>query len=104
MCKYISSNIDIKIVCMRKQKLSAEASAKKATRDLAIAKTPARREKKRENQVKRREVIKERGKLFLVGKDYDHKDGKFKSVKANRGNDGNGTKKERNSYEGSCTL
>jgi len=33
--------------------------------------------------------------LFLVGKDYDHKDGKFKSVKANRGNDGNGTKKEK---------
>ena len=28
------------------------------------------------------------------GKDYDHKDGKFKSIKANRGNDGKGTKKE----------
>ena len=27
--------------------------------------------------------------------DYDHKDGKFKSVKANRGNDGKGTKKEK---------
>ena len=26
--------------------------------------------------------------------DYDHKDGKFKSEKANRGNDGSGTKKE----------
>ena len=28
------------------------------------------------------------------GMDWDHKDGKFKSVKANRGNDGNGTKCE----------
>ena len=26
--------------------------------------------------------------------DYDHEDGKFESVKRNRGNDGNGTKKE----------
>ena len=30
----------------------------------------------------------------IKGKDYDHKDKKFKSVKANRGNDGKGTKKE----------
>ena len=30
----------------------------------------------------------------MKGKDYDHKDNKFKSVKANRGNDGKGTKKE----------
>ena len=33
--------------------------------------------------------------MSLKGKDYDHKDGKFKSVKANRGNDGIGTKKEK---------
>ena len=28
------------------------------------------------------------------GMDYDHKDNKFKTVNANRGNDGNGTKNE----------
>lgn len=89
---------------MRKQKLSAEASAKKATRDLAIAKTPARREKKRENQVKRREVIKERGKLFLVGKDYDHKMVSLSLLKQIEGMMGMVLRKKRNSYEGSCTL
>ena len=30
----------------------------------------------------------------INGKDYDHKDRKFKSIKANRGNDGKGTKNE----------
>ena len=30
----------------------------------------------------------------IKGKDYDHKDGRFKSIKANRGNDGKGTKRE----------
>jgi hypothetical protein len=29
-----------------------------------------------------------------LGKDYDHEDGKFESIKRNRGNDGNGTKSE----------
>ena len=57
----------------RKQKLSPEASMAKAARDLAMAKTPYRRAAKA---------------------DYDHKSGTFKSVKANRGNDGKGTKKE----------
>ncbi len=38
--------------------------------------------------------MKQNGKLYLLGKDYDHKDSKFKSVKANRGYDGQGTKKE----------
>jgi hypothetical protein len=28
------------------------------------------------------------------GKDYDHKDGRFESVKQNRGNEGKGTKSE----------
>ncbi len=28
------------------------------------------------------------------GKDWDHKDGRWESPKANRGNDGEGTKKE----------
>ena len=77
---------------MMKQKLSAKGKADKAKRDLAIANTPARKKKRAENQKKRRAAIKA-GK-DIKGKDYDHKDGKFKSVKANRGNDGYGTKKE----------
>ena len=75
-----------------KQKLSPLAARDKAVRDLAFAKSPARRAKKAENQVKRRKAIKE-GK-DIKGKDYDHKDRRFKSVKANRGNDGKGTKRE----------
>ena len=75
-----------------KQKLSPSAAKKKAARDLAFAKSPARRAKKAENQRKRRSAIKA-GK-DIKGKDYDHKDGKFKSIRANRGNDGKGTKNE----------
>ena len=74
------------------QKLSPKARAAKKKRDLAFAKTFARKRKKAENQVRRRKAIKE-GK-DIKGKDYDHKDRRFKSVKANRGNDGKGTKKE----------
>jgi len=44
--------------------------------------------KKAENQRKHRKNP------SMKGKDYDHKDKKFKSVKKNRGNDGKGTKKE----------
>ena len=77
---------------MAKQKLSAKARAAKKKRDLAFAKTFARKRKKAENQRKRRKAIKE-GK-DLRGKDYDHKKKKFVSVKKNRGNDGKGTKKE----------
>ena len=73
---------------LRKQKLSPEASMAKAARDLAFAKTPARRAKKADSQMKHRDNP------SMKGKDYDHKDSKFKSVKANRGNDGQGTKKE----------
>tara|TARA_R110002020_G_scaffold58870_1_gene161235 strand:+ start:236 stop:472 length:237 start_codon:yes stop_codon:yes gene_type:complete len=76
-----------------KQKLSAKASAAKKARDLAFAKTFARKRKKAENQRKRRAAIK--AGQNIKGKDYDHKDGRFKSVKANRGNDGKGTKKEK---------
>jgi len=79
---------------MAKQKLSKKAAAAKKRRDLAAAKTPARRAKKAENQRKRRAAKKKYGASFLKGKDYDHKSGRFKSVKANRGNDGKGTKKE----------
>jgi len=78
---------------MAKQKLSPKATAAKKKRDLAFAKTFARKRKKAENQRKRREAIKEG--RNIKGKDYDHKDHKFKSIKANRGNDGKGTKKEK---------
>lgn len=76
-----------------KQKLSPTAKRMKAIRDKKTAMTAVRRKKKAENQRKRRSAIKA-GKN-IKGMDYDHKDGKFKSVKANRGNDGKGTKKEK---------
>jgi len=74
--------------------LSPQAKRDKAKRDLKAAKTPARRKKKAENQRKRRKAKDKYGKSWLKGKDYDHDDKRFESVKANRGNDGNGTKKE----------
>ena len=74
------------------QKLSAIGRRTKLARDLAAAKTPNRRKKKAENQRLRR-AAKKAG-VTLKGKDYDHKEKKFKSVKANRGNDGKGTKNE----------
>ena len=77
-----------------KQKLSPEAKKAKAERDLKIAKSPRRMKMKRDNYAKRKEAGKKFGKLWLLGKDYDHEDGKFESVNRNRGNDGNGTKKE----------
>jgi len=68
-----------------KQKLSKEAALKKASSDLAMAKTPARMAKKADSQKRHRaDPSKE-------GLDYDHKSASFKSVKANRGNDGKGT-------------
>ena len=73
---------------LRKQKLSPSAAKKKAARDLAFAKSPARQAKKAENQRKHR------ANPGMKGKDYDHKTSTFKSVKANRGNDGKGTKLE----------
>ena len=75
---------------MAKQKLSPKAAADKKKRDLAFAKTFARKRKKAENQRKRRKAIKE-GK-DIKGKDYDHTKNKFVSVKANRGGHGKGTK------------
>ena len=74
------------------QKLSPTARRAKLARDLAAAKTPNRRRKKAENQRLRR-AAKKAG-VTIKGKDYDHKDKKFKTVKANRGNDGKGTKNE----------
>ena len=74
------------------QKLSPTAKRMKAIRDKRAAMTDDRKAKKAENQRKRRAAIKA-GKN-IKGKDYDHKERKFKSVKKNRGNDGSGTKRE----------
>ena len=71
-----------------KQKLSPRAAAAKKKRDLAYAKTPRRTKMKAENQRKHR------ANPGAKGKDYDHRTKKFTSVKFNRGNNGNGTKKE----------
>ena len=71
---------------MGKQKLSPTAARMKAIRDLAFAKTPMRRKKKKENQ-----RIGQNGTTDL------HHTGsgvKRVSIKKNRGNFGKGTKKE----------
>jgi|TARA_R100000329_G_scaffold5806_1_gene7417 hypothetical protein len=78
---------------MAKQKLTPTARRMKAIRDKRAAMTDDRRNKKAENQRKRR-AAKKAG-HDIEGKDYDHKDKKFKSIKLNRGNDGEGTKKEK---------
>ena len=72
-----------------KQKLSAQARRDKAARDLAFAKSPARRAKKAHAQREARA-----NPSAAKGKDFDHKRGRFVSVKSNRGNEGEGTKKE----------
>ena len=73
---------------VRKQKLSPKASAAKAARDLTAANTSKRAAFRADSQKKHR------ASPVNKNKDYDHKSGTFKSVKANRGNDGQGTKKE----------
>ena len=75
------------------QKLSPGARARKLKRDKEYAMTPRRRAMKAENQRLRRKYLKKG--FSLAGLDYDHEDGKFESIKRNRGNDGNGTKKEK---------
>ena len=71
---------------LTKQKLSKKAAADKKSRDIAAAKTPARRAKKAQNQ--------------RIGQKSDsdlHHDGnkvKRISIKNNRGFFGRGTKKE----------
>ena len=64
-----------------KQKLSPSAAKKKADRDLAFAKTPARKAKKADSQKRRRK----KSAAFLKGKDYDHHTGSFVSSSKNRG-------------------
>ena len=69
-----------------KQKLSPFAARKKAARDLAFAKSPARRAKKAQNQ-----------RIGQNGTSDLHHTGsgvKRVSIKNNRGNYGNGTKNE----------
>ena len=73
---------------LHKQKLSPKAAKAKAARDLAYAKTDDRTAKKAESQRMHRHNP------SAKGKDYDHEDGRFESVKQNRGNEGEGTKKE----------
>lgn len=73
---------------LQKQKLSPKAAKAKAERDLAYAKSDDRRIKKAHAQRMHR---KDPGKKNM---DYDHEDGRFESVKQNRGNEGEGTKKE----------
>lgn len=75
-----------------KQKLSPAARKRKAARDLAFAKTPARRAKKAHAQRERRKA-KRKG-INVKGKDWDHKDGRWETIKRNRANDGKGTKRE----------
>ena len=69
-----------------KQKLSPSAAKRKAARDLAMAKTPARKRKKAQNQ-----RIGQRS-----DSDLHHAGSGVKrvSIKNNRGNFGNGTKNE----------
>jgi AMMECR1 domain-containing protein len=71
------------------QKLSPTAKRDKAARDLAFAKTPARRAKKAHAQRERNA-----NPSVAKNKDYDHKRQAFVSVKSNRGNEGDGTKRE----------
>ena len=74
------------------QKLSKTAALAKARRDKAYAMSDNGKKKKRESEKKRRDA-KKAGRS-IEGKDYDHKRGKFVSVKSNRGNQGKGTKCE----------
>ena len=75
-----------------KQKLSPEASAMKAKRDLAAANSPHRKKLRADSQMKRRAALKKG--VNLKGKDYDHRTSSFKSVAYNRGGGGKGTKNE----------
>ena len=72
---------------LTKQKLSRKAAAAKKARDIAAAKTPARRAKKAENQ-----RIGQKSNSDL----HHAKNGELKrvSIKNNRGNFGKGTRNE----------
>ena len=70
------------------QKLSPAALRRKRVRDLKAAKTPDRRRKKAHAQRMRRKHGPKNG------QDLDHEDGRWETVAQNRGNEGEGTKKE----------
>jgi|TARA_R100000995_G_scaffold46875_1_gene22212 hypothetical protein len=71
-----------------KQRLSPTARRDKRARDLRYANTRDREIKRAENQRRRRAAIK--AGINIKGKDYDHKDNKFKPASENRA----GTKNE----------
>tara|TARA_A100001201_G_scaffold2009_1_gene5089 strand:- start:1490 stop:1708 length:219 start_codon:yes stop_codon:yes gene_type:complete len=71
-----------------KQRLSPKARRAKAERDLRYANTRDREIKRADNQRRRRAAIK--AGVNISGKDYDHKDNKFKPASENRA----GTKNE----------
>jgi len=77
-----------------KQRLSAAAAKAKAVRDLAYANSPAREAKRADSQRHKRAAIK--AGTYVKGKDYDHKRQAFVDRGSNRGNEGEGTKKEGN--------
>ena len=71
------------------QKLSATARRDKAARDKAYAMTPDRKAKKTHAEREARA-----NPSAAKGKDFDHKDQRWETPAQNRGNDGEGTKKE----------
>ena len=71
------------------QRLSPQARRDKAARDKAYAMTPALSAKKAHAQREARA-----NPSAAEGKDYDHKDKRWETPAQNRGNDGEGTKKE----------
>lgn len=77
---------------LKKQNLSPAAAKAKAERDLRYALTPDRRAKKADSQARRREA--EKNGIDTTGKDWDHKCQCWKTVAKNRGNNGEGTKRE----------
>ena len=70
------------------QRLSPTSLRAKRARDLATANTREREIKRADNQRRRRAAIK--AGINIKGKDYDHKDNKFKPESENRA----GTKNE----------
>jgi hypothetical protein len=76
---------------LKKQKLSPGAAKAKAERDLRYANSPARKAKRADSQAQRRAAKNGRD---VAGKDFDHRTNSFVDVSTNRGNRGEGTKKE----------
>ena len=76
-----------------RQQLSPQARRDKAARDKRYAMTHERKAKKAHAQ-RKRSAAKKKG-MNLDGRDYDHKRQAFVSIRSNRGNEGQGTQKER---------